>query len=297
MKKYIIKSVISLISIVLIYLLQACTNSIAKSFIDEDYTVPQGFDSRKENVTYGEIKDIVYYSTTTENNRKAKVILPPHYNSNKEYPVLYLFHGIGGDENEWFGGNPNEVVNNLVSQGKSKEMIIVIPNIRARHDSIKKAPEFFSVEHFREFDNFLNDMRNDLKPYIEENYPVRKGRDNHAVAGLSMGGRAALHIGINMIDDFAYIGALTPAVGVLPYNVEKGLFNSESLTLPDKYKENTLIMIEKGNKDGVVGNWPEEYSKVLRNNGVKHIYYVTDGGHDFTVWKNGLYNFTRRLFQ
>lgn len=297
MKKHIIALLPFLTAIVLITLLGSCANSVSKSFIDEDYTVPPGFDSRKENVTYGTIQDIEYYSTTTSNNRKAKVIFPPYYDSNKKYPVLYLFHGIGGSENEWLGGNPNEIVNNLVAEGKAKEMIIVIPNIRARHDSIKKEPEFFSVEHFREFDNFLNDMRNDLKPFIEENYPVRKGRDNQAVAGLSMGGRAALHVGINMIEDFAYIGALTPAVGVLPYDLENGLFKNEDLTLPDKYKKNTLILIEKGNKDGVVGDWPDEYSKVLWTNGVNHVYYVTDGGHDFNVWKNGLYNFVRRVFQ
>lgn len=290
------KKVFFFLSIVSILLFGGGTSK-AKSFIDSDYQTPKGFDQRKSDVAYGEIKDISYFSKTTNSNRPAKVILPPNFDANKQYPTLYLLHGIGGNENEWFGGNPNEVISNLLAEGKCKEMIIIIPNIRARHDSVKVAPDFYSVQHFNEFNNFLYDLQNDLMPYIEKNYPVLKGRQNRAVAGLSMGGRAALHIGINMIDDFAYIGAFTPAVGVLPYDMENGLFSNQTLTLPDKYKPSTLVMIVKGSNDGVVHEWPDTYSAVLHNNGVEHIYYVAQGGHDFNVWKNSLYNFARRIFQ
>ncbi|MDR2039956.1 MAG: hypothetical protein LBQ60_18700 [Bacteroidales bacterium] len=268
-----------------------------KKFVDNEYVTPANFDSKKNGVSYGEIQDINYYSTTTENDRNAKIILPPNYNKGKKYPLLFLLHGIGGNESEWLGGNPNEVIYNLVAEGKAKEMVIVIPNIRARHKNVTTAPEFYSVEHFREFDNFLNDLRVDLIPYIEKNYSVFSDRDNRAVAGLSMGGRSALHVGINMIEDFAYIGAFTPAVGILPYNLEDGLFTEKTLTLPNKYRKNTIIMILKGNSDGVVEDWPLKYSRTLRQNGVEHIYYTIDGGHDFIVWKNGLYNFARRIFQ
>lgn len=278
-------------------LLMACKSSKMKKFVDNEYVTPANFDSKKNGVSYGEIQDINYYSTTTENDRNAKIILPPNYNKGKKYPLLFLLHGIGGNESEWLGGNPNEVIYNLVAEGKAKEMVIVIPNIRARHKNVTTAPEFYSVEHFREFDNFLNDLRVDLIPYIEKNYSVFSDRDNRAVAGLSMGGRSALHVGINMIEDFAYIGAFTPAVGILPYNLEDGLFTEKTLTLPNKYRKNTIIMILKGNSDGVVEDWPLKYSRTLRQNGVEHIYYTIDGGHDFIVWKNGLYNFARRIFQ
>lgn len=280
-----------------ISLLLSCGVVKAKSFVDTDYSTPVGFDQRKPDINYGEVRDISYFSKTTNNSRPAKIILPPNYNKDKRYPVLYLLHGIGGDENEWFGGNPNEIISNLTYEGKCKEMIVVIPNIRARNDSVKVAPEFYSVQHFQEFDNFLNDLQYDLMPYIENNYPVLPGRDNRAVAGLSMGGRSALHVGIRLISDFAYIGAFTPAVGVLPYDMEKGLFTNETLTVPSEYKKSTLIMIVKGSNDGVVKDWPKVYSTTLSKNGVDHIYYITSGGHDFDVWKNGLYNFARRIFQ
>lgn len=260
-------------------------------------TMSRDFDTRKTDVPYGVMEQITYYSTVSENDRKANVILPPNYNKNKKYPVLYLLHGIGGDENEWLGGNPNEVISNLVAEGKAKEMIIVIPNIRVRHKSVTTPPEFFSVEHFREFDKFLAEIRDNLKPYIEKHYSVLPGRNNQAVAGLSMGGRSALHVGINLIDDFAYMGAFTPAVGVLPYDMEDGLFTKSTLKIPAKYKKNTLIMILKGDDDGVVKEWPQEYSKALQKNGIEHVYYTTPGGHDFNVWKKGLHDFAGRIFK
>ena len=289
---------LSLVSIALSLLFLSCSNSGEKPFFEDDldYTTPTGFDEKQSGVSYGEVKDISYYSTATENNRNAKVILPFGYDKNKKYPILYLLHGIGGNENDWFGGNPNEIVTNLVAKGMTKEMIIVMPNIRARHKDVVTPPEFYSVEHFREYDHFLNDLRDNLMPYIESNFSVLPGRENRAVGGLSMGGRSALHVGINLIDDFAYIGAFTPAIGVLPYPVEEGLFTQETLTLPEKYKKKTLIMIVKGTEDGVVGNCPTEYSNALTENGVEHIYYETVGGHDFNVWKNSLYNFVRRIF-
>lgn len=270
--------------------------SARRSHPDNDFTISQGFDEKKSDVQYGEVKSIRYFSSTTENDRNATVILPPNYDAKRKYPVLFLLHGIGGNEREWLGGSPNEVIFNLVAEGKTKEMIVVIPNIRARHKNVTKVPEFLSVEHFREFDKFLNDLRDDLMPYIEKTYPVLPGRENRAVAGLSMGGRSALHVGIKLIDDFAYIGAFTPAIGVLPYDVEPGLFTKETLTLPKKYKKNTLVMIVKGKQDGVVGNCPKDYSDALTNNGVEHIYYESEGGHDFKVWKNGLYHFVQKIF-
>ena len=97
-----------------------------------------------------------------------------------------------------------------------------------------------------------------------------------------------------MPDVFGYVGAFCPAPGVLPYDVEAGLFTTDNFKLPEGYE--SLIMIVAGSNDTVVGKWPETYHQTLTNNGTEHIYYVTGGGHDFTVWKHGLYNFAKRIF-
>lgn len=265
--------------------------SKVKSYIDNDYTCPPNYDVKQDGVMYGEIKAISYYSPLAGADRKANIILPPDYDKGKKYPVLYLLHGIGGNENEWLDGRPDEIISNLSAQGKAKEMIIVIPNISVVLKGESPA-EYMTPAHHKQFDNFLSEMKTVLLPYIEKNYPVLKGRDNRAVAGLSMGGRSALHVGINMIDDFAYIGAFTPAPGVL-----NNLFTAETLTLPEVYRKTTLLMITKGSKDDVVGDNPENYSSALSKNGVDHIYFVLQGGHWWDVWNPSLYNFARRIFQ
>ncbi len=264
------------------------------SMIPLEFAPPADYTSRKEKVTYGTQDTIYYDSTTTGTTRRAQVVLPANYDEEKEYPVLYLLHGIGGDDTEWFNGKPIEIVGNLVASGDAKEMIMVFPNVRCREDD--SAVYDLSVEHFQAFDNFINDLRDNLMPYIEKNYSVAKGRENTGIAGLSMGGRETLNIGLNMPETFGYIGAFEPAIGVLPYYLEEGLFTEDTLTLPDEYKENTFLMIVKGQKDNVVGENPLLYHNALEKNGVPHIYYDMPGGHDFSVWNNGLYNFVKRIF-
>ncbi|MBR2719470.1 MAG: esterase family protein [Clostridia bacterium] len=259
------------------------------------YTPEAGYDVRRDDVTYGKLTYATYDSATTGRQRKCWVLLPADYTEEKTYPVLYLLHGIGGDHSEWLGGKPDVVIGNLTASGQAKDMIVVIPNVRARANDAGNPSDIYSPAHFAAFDNFINDLRDDLMPYIAEHYSIAAGRENTAVAGLSMGGREALYIGLTMPETFGYVGAFCPAPGVLPYNVEKGLFPTEEFKLADGYE--SLILINAGKTDGVVGAWPSTYASTLEKNGTKHIFYVTEGGHDFTVWKHGLYNFAKRIFQ
>lgn len=256
---------------------------------------PAGFDVKVEGVTYGKTVLRTYPSSTTGRNRKVMILLPPDYSEEKEYPVLYLLHGIGGDENEWAGGRPTWVIGNLINAGEAAEMIVVMPNIRARENDKANASDMYAPAHFQAFDNFINDLRDDLMPYIEANFSVAKGRENTAVAGLSMGGRESLYIGLAMPETFGYIGAFCPAPGVLPYNVEKGLFPTAEFKATEGL--DTYILINAGQWDGVVGEWPKTYADTLTTNGTANTFYVTTGGHDFTVWKHGLYNFARNIFK
>lgn len=263
------------------------------------YEVPVGYDQPRISVQYGKLTEVAYYSTTTETTRKAKVLLPFGYSEEKTYPVLYLLHGIGGDQNEWLYGKPEQVIGNLISEGAAKEMIVVFPNVRARANDAGNPSDIFSLPHFQAFDNFINDLSNDLMPYIEANYSIQTGRENTAIAGLSMGGRESLYIGFSMPETFGYIGAFCPAFGIFGYSnnnvTEQGLFTEETFTLPKDLE--TLVMIVKGKSDGVVGNEPVRHHDVLVKNEVPHIYYETAGGHDFTVWNHGLYQFAKRLFK
>ncbi len=255
---------------------------------------PAGFDQRQEGVTYGTTVFKTYLSRTTGTFRKCLVILPPDYTAEKAYPVLYLLHGIGGDHSEWSHGVPDVVVGNLIASGLAPEMIIVMPNVRARQNDAANPSDVYSASHFAAFDNFINDLTNDLMPFIAKEYPVMEGRENTAIAGLSMGGREALYIGLTKPETFGYVGAFCPAPGVLPYYAEDGLFQPADFKAAEGL--DSYILINAGQWDGVVGEWPSTYADTLTANGTPVTFYVMPGGHDFTVWKHGLYNFALRIF-
>lgn len=256
----------------------------------------EDYSKKVEGVKYPEYQYIEYFSSTVGKKRRAKILLPAGYSSEKKYPILYLLHGIGGDEDEWSMGHPDVIIGNLVAQGRVKEMIVVMPNERAREEDQKC--DDLCVEHFSAFNNFLNDLRDDLMPYMESHFSVLTERENTAIAGLSMGGRTTLYIGLSMPERFGYIGAFEPAVGVLPYEIEpQGLFTVDTLRLPEEYQNNTFMFLVKGTQDKVVGDWPRIYHETLAKNGTSHQYYEVEGNHDFGVWSDSLHNYVKQIFK
>ena len=267
------------------------------------YQAPDGFDRMHENISYGNITEIEYNSTTTESTRKCLVYTPPNYDPGKAYPVLYLLHGIGGTHTEWLGGTPNEILSNLIASGEARPMIVVIPNVRAAKDDTIP-PEIFTQPHFAAFDNFVNDLRDDLMPFISKNYPVSHKREETAVAGLSMGGREALFIGLSMPEAFGYIGAFSPAPGLLAMETQDpvkvyhpGQLTEAEMTLPDEYKANTFILVCNGRQEEMFHDLAVLYCNALKKGGLDPVYFNTEGGHDFRVWKNGLYHFAKSIFK
>jgi enterochelin esterase-like enzyme len=263
-----------------------------------NWDTPPGFDVKKASVKYGDLNEVTYNSTTTGTTRKCYVITPGDYDKSKKYPVLYLLHGIGGTNSEWLGGNPVNVIGNLISEGEATDMVVVIPNVRASaDDSVPK--DILGQQNITAFDNFINDLKNDLMPFINNNYSVSTEWKDTAIAGLSMGGRESLFIGFSMADTFAYIGAFSPAPGLLPDPklAYPGQFRESDFVIPTGKKTPKLILICSGNNDSVVGNVPSIYHQVLEKNGVNHLWYTMNGDHNFIVWKNGLYNFAKIIFK
>lgn len=262
-----------------------------------EFATPSLFANKKSDITYGKMETITYASKTTGKDRKCNVLLPPDYDETKSYPVLYLLHGIGGTHTEWLGANPANIIGNLIAAGEAKEMIVVMPNVRAMANDGVPA-NILSPANIDAFDNFINDLRDDLMPYIESHYAVKTGRENTAIAGLSMGGRESLFIGFTMPETFGYIGAFSPAPGLLPYAQlgYSGQFKEADFKIPEGKPVPELILICNGENDRTVGTVPTTYHQALEKNKVEHIWYTMPGDHDFTVWKNGLYNFAKRIF-
>lgn len=272
-------------------------SSKPKSFIDESFDVPEDYAEDLDGYTYAEAKTITYYSKVSEADRKAVVYLPADYDANKEYPIMYLLHGIGGSENEWKSGLPEYITGNLNKEGKIPEMIIVCPNQLVQVPGEKMPNYYLDPGRFVMFNRMVDELRTSLIPYMEENYSIMEGRDNHAIAGLSMGGRTSLYCGFYMLDYFSYIGAFEPAPGILPYSDEDGLFTEDTFKIPEEYQDTTLIMIQQGDADKVVYDNPTKYHNALEKNGVRHMFNNVPYGHDWDAWREGLYNFARRVFQ
>ena len=151
---------------------------------------PAGFDAERPGIPHGTIETVEYKSTTVGTVRKATVYLPPKFDASKKYPVLYLLHGIGGDELEWLrGGAPNVILDNLIADGKAAEMIIIMPNGRAQENDRAEGNVYAGSAAFA---NFEFDLLKDLIPFVEGKYNVYKDKMHRAVAGLSMAAASRL---------------------------------------------------------------------------------------------------------
>ncbi|MDB5239420.1 MAG: esterase, partial [Spirosoma sp.] len=156
---------------------------------------PKGFDQVRNGIATGKIDTIAYPSKTVGTNRKALIYTPPGYSKKKKYPVLYLLHGIGGDEKEWLnGGMPQVVLDNLYAEGRLEPMIVVMPNGRAMKND-RAVGNVFDKDKVEAFATFEKDLLNDLIPFIEKKYPTLTDREHRAIAGLSMGGGQSLNFG------------------------------------------------------------------------------------------------------
>ena len=248
-----------------------------------------GFDLLQTNIPHGKIDTILYYSKTVDTIRRALVYMPPDYSKNKKYPVLYLLHGIGGDEFEWLhGGKPELILDNLYAQGKIEPMIVVLPNGRAMKDD-RATGNIMAPDKVQAFATFEQDLLNDLIPYIEKNFPVYTDREHRAIAGLSMGGGQSLNFGLGNLDKFAWVGGFSSAPNTKP--------PEQLVPNPEETKQKLkLLWISCGASDGLI-TFSKRTHEYLEKNNVPHIYYIEPGVHDFKVWKNGLYMFSQLIFK
>ena len=250
---------------------------------------PKGFDVLKDNIPHGKIDSIYYESKTVGTKRKAMIYTPPGYTIDKKYPVLYLLHGIGGDEKEWLnGGKPQIILDNLYAENQIEPMIVVMPNGRAMKDD-SPGKNIMAPDKVAAFTTFEKDLLNDLIPYIEKTFPVYADREHRAIAGLSMGGGQSLNFGLGNLDTFAWVGSFSAAPNTKS--------PEELVPDPDAAKNKLkLLWISCGADDGLI-MFSKRTHDYLKANGVPHIFYIEPGVHDFKVWKNGLYMFSKLLFK
>jgi enterochelin esterase-like enzyme len=249
--------------------------------------VPEGFDKAHAGVPHGALELVEYESKSVGNKRKALVYTPPGYSPGVRYPVLYLLHGIGGDEDEWRrGGQPNVILDNLIASGKAAPMLVVMPNGRAQPDDRPGPNAMATAPAFGKFDQ---DLLGSLIPFIEGKYSVKADRESRALAGLSMGGGQSLNFGLGNLGTFAWVGGFSSAPNTRPA--------SELVPDPAKAKSQLrLLYLSCGNRDGLI-RISQGVHGYLKDKGVPHVWHVDDHAHDFQHWKKALYQFAQLVFQ
>lgn len=228
-----------------------------------------------------------YDSKSVGSRRKVLVYTPPGYSAEKKYPVLYLLHGIGGDEEEWHkGAKPAVILDNLFADRKAVPMIVVMPNGRAQPNDRAEGNIMAAAPAFARFEQ---DLLGDLIPFIEGKYATNTSREGRALAGLSMGGGQSLNIGLAHLDRFAWIGGFSSAPNTRP---------PEEL-VPDPARATRLLKLlwlSCGNSDGLLFISQRTHA-YLKEKNVPHLWHVGPGAHTFDVWSSDAYHFLQRVFQ
>lgn len=249
---------------------------------------PAGFDVLRPNMPHGRIDTVVYASATVDTMRRAIVYTPPGFDTRKKYPVLYLLHGIGGDEKEWLiHGVPHIIFDNLLADGSMQPMIVVMPNGRAMKDD-RAIGNMFDSARVRAFTTFEHDLLNDLIPFIEKKFAVYTNKEHRAIAGLSMGGGQSLNFGLAHTDKFAWVGAFSPAPNT---KIAEALVPDPAAAASLK-----LLWISCGDADRLLNITTRTHEYLVQKQ-IPHQYLIEPGDHDFKVWKNDLYLFSRLLFK
>ena len=259
--------------------------------IPVEYRKKCEYGGKVEQITYVSRN---YFGDESKIEKKANVYLPADYTTSKKYKVLYLMHGIGGNENEW-GMNSDEsvvkkIMDNLTIKGEIEPFIIVTPNGRAGF----AAKEGSNEPAHNSFYKFGLELRNHLIPYIDSHYSTYNNRDGRAMAGLSMGGMQTINIGIcECLDLISYFGAFSAAP--TSYNASKV---SSHINANNQFKVNYFYNI-CGKEDTVAYAAHFDAARLLPRfsdtiiDGENFTWQEKTGGHDFGIWNLGFFNFAK----
>jgi enterochelin esterase family protein len=287
---------------------------------------PELSDYELNDVPHGSLTITWYPSPVLNGNRRIYIYTPPGYEtSNTRYPVFYLQHGGGGDEEAWTTlGHAPQILDNLIAKGKVKPMIVVMANADSPRMT---SPNLMLSDSYPKPDTsgkdwkvtyFPNTLVNDLIPFIDKTYRTKRDKENRAIAGLSAGGAKTLYAVFNNIDLFAYVGIFSAGYPTMPgtkvpieppanADIMRGPDITNSID-PQKYLEllpqlnadaNSklkLFYISMGTVDGLISAHGT-FKGILDKQGIKYTNMEAEGyGHEWSFWRLSLHDLLPRLF-
>jgi len=257
-------------------------------------------------VAHGTVSKVWYESPTAGLTRRLTVYTPAGYEtSGKEYPVLYLLHGIGGDENAWSElGRAAQILDNLIAQGKAEPMLVVMTNGNISQEACPgETSEGFRVPTMmlpKTMEGSFETAFPDVVNFIEKTYRVKKDKAHRAIAGLSMGGFHSLFISINNPDTFDYVGLFSAAVDQQQNTANGGfpnIYADRNQKIDNLFsKHPKLFWIGIGKTDFLFKN-NNDLRAYLDSKQHKYTYLETEGGHIWRNWRIYLSEFVPLLFK
>ena len=266
--------------------------------IDGDYASSY----KVADVPHGTVSKVWYHSPTLDTDRRMTVYTPAGYEKgDRRYPVLYLLHGMGGDENAWTElGRASQILDNLIAQGKAEPMIVVMTNGNA---ALQAAPGESnlgfaapSMQLPKTMEGSFEQHFPEVVKFIDKNYRTIKTKKARAIAGLSLGGFHSMHISKQYPDMFDYVGLFSAAI--MPGNdVKSPVYDDLESKLKTQFdKKPALYWIAIGDKDFLY-DANKQYRKMLDEKGYKYTYYETPEGHIWKNWRIYLTEFAPQLFK
>lgn len=257
---------------------------------------------KTNDVPHGSVTHVWYPSSGLKMNRRLTVYTPAGYEQSKEsYPVLYLLHGAGGDEDSWSAhGRAVQILDNLMAQGKTKPMIVVMPNGNVVQDGgYGQGKEGFYKPQFilpRTMNGEYEANFMDIVNYVEKTYRVKANKESRAIAGLSMGGFHTMHVSRYYPNMFDYVGLFSAAL--MPREDATGkVYNAIDATLKTQKENGLKLYYIAIGKDDFLYQANVDFRKKLDELGMKYEYLETGEGHIWKLWRIYLAEFAPKLFK
>lgn len=254
------------------------------------------------DVPHGTVSRVWYDSPTLGMKRRMSVYTPAGYEADSiSYPVLYLLHGMGGDEEAWLAlGRAAQILDNLIAQGKAEPMIVVMPNGNASQEAAPGETHFGLIAPTTQLpktmDGSFETAFPDIVTFVDKTYRTKSDKVHRAIAGLSMGGFHSCHISKQYPDLFDYIGLFSAAI-IPPQNADSPIYQDSDRKLHTQFdKKPALYWIAIGDKDFLY-DANQDFRKKLDEKGYPYVYRESPDGHIWKNWRIYLSEFVQMLFR
>lgn len=274
--------------------------SFMSTFIVSREVGDQGYLYANHDVAHGNMAQVWYDSPSLGLTRRMTIYTPAGYDKGKKYPVLYLLHGAGGDEEAWPTlGRMQQIMDNLIALGKAEPMIVVMPNGNATDDA---SPLLSGLSKKGEPKATFEEAFDDIINYVESHYKVKKGPKNTALCGLSMGGYHTFKISNLRPGRFAYIGLFSAAISMGRGNqapVQEQIAGNPAFAkqIADVFAAKPALYWIAIGKDDFLMPQNVSYRAYLDSQKLPYEYYESEGGHSWRNWRIYLSMFAQRLFK